>query len=436
MSKWTGRLGSAGKAGKCLEERTGGGVAASPTLKPFSTSRRVASFTACYISSRSVSPYFPLQPALSQASFPRLSYAFSPSRTLLSPLRPVHSPVKALQRPLLRAITSRKSITSHLQGSVSSGKLRKTGQKRREKSLERPANPSFTRLLQCEGHKGAITDFTVLHNTLVTGSTDYSLSYWTLPDLSPSPYHTIYPYPSRLQPTYTVQRAHKGPIWALQSLPGSKVATSGGDCRVKIWSGLDITQIFSPEVIIRALITPNNRQNEVLIGAGGEGTILTWDIETGKCIFERKSGHKGAIRCLIPVETDTYASGGEDFSISLWDIRTRAPVLALPGHTDTVLSLYSSPNNSLTSGSEDRTIGVWDVRVGTRLETGLVGERVNSVEPWAGRVLCAGLSLTIYKSDSTNSLQLDEGELLKVKASDLIYTSSRSCRLCIWALSP
>lgn len=333
----TGKLGTAGKTGKYWEQRSGT-VDSSPTLLPRSTSSRVASFTARKISSRSSSPYFPLQPAFSQPSFPRLSHAFahiSPSRALpgLSPLRP-NSPAKALQRPLLRPITCGKSITAPLQNSVSAGKLGKTAQRSREKVQERPVGPSFTRLLQCEGHQGAVTDFTFLQNSLVTGSTDYSFSGWTLPDLSPSPYHTIYPYPGRIQPIYTVRAAHKGPIWAVQSFAGNKVVTSGGDCRVKVWSGVDILRIFAPKVLIRALLTPNYSQNGVLIGAGGEGTILAWDVETGKCLFQRRIGHHGAIRCLISIGTETYASGGEDRSITLWDVRTHSPVAALPGHTD------------------------------------------------------------------------------------------------------
>jgi WD40 repeat protein len=184
-------------------------------------------------------------------------------------------------------------------------------------------------------------------------------------------------------------------------------------------------------VAIRALVVSNG----AIIGAGGEGMAVMWDIETGKCIFQHRYGHHRLIRCLIPIGNETYASGSEDCSLSIWDPRSLYPVALLSGHTDTVLSLCLGQQNCLISGSEDGTIAIWDIRAGKRLEKGVIGERVNDVEMWNGQVLCAGQGLSVYETGKMRKIQLEEGEILKVKAlpTDLIYTSSRSCRLSIWS---
>ena len=433
MSVRPGEWRTARGPGKTLEEKTAEIAASSPSLLQIPMSRRVASFAGHQPLPRSSSPYFPLNSAFSQPSLLHFSHirAFShispvPVLPTLSPLRPLPTrfPAKSLKKPSLRAMTSRQASPAYLSGSVSTAKLGKRAQ-RHSQGWEKP----FDRILRCEGHRGAVTDFTSF--PLVTVSADYSLAFWALPDLTPSPYHTIYPYSDSIQPLHTVRRAHKGPIWTVENAQNGQIVTAGGDCRVKIWAGTDLIRIMRSAVAIRALVVSNG----AIIGAGGEGMVGMWDIETGKCIFQHRYGHHRMIRCLIPIGSGTYASGSEDCSVSIWDPRAIYPVALLSGHTDTVLSLCLGRQNSLISGSEDGTIAIWDVRAGKRLEKGVIGERVNDVELWNGQVLCAGQGLSVYEAGKMRKIQLEEGEILKVKAlpTDLIYTASRSCRLSIWS---
>jgi WD40 repeat protein len=57
------------------------------------------------------------------------------------------------------------------------------------------------------------------------------------------------------------------------------------------------------------------------------------------------------------------ASGSDDNTIKIWDLKTRSLEATLEGHTETVLSVNFSPDGTkLASGSGDLTIKIWDLK--------------------------------------------------------------------------
>jgi hypothetical protein len=65
---------------------------------------------------------------------------------------------------------------------------------------------------------------------------------------------------------------------------------------------------------------------------------------------------------------DLMATAGEDKTVRLWDVATRAPRAVLRGHTDFVHRLaFSADGKLLASGSSDKTVRFWDVRTGEPL---------------------------------------------------------------------
>jgi Prp8 binding protein len=56
-------------------------------------------------------------------------------------------------------------------------------------------------------------------------------------------------------------------------------------------------------------------------------------------------------------------SGGIDNDIKVWDMRRKAVVYSMLGHTDSISSLRVSPDSqSLLSNSMDSTVRTWDIR--------------------------------------------------------------------------
>ncbi|CAD8167197.1 unnamed protein product [Paramecium pentaurelia] len=75
-------------------------------------------------------------------------------------------------------------------------------------------------------------------------------------------------------------------------------------------------------------------------------------------------GHSSSVRsaCISP-DGNTLASGSNDKSIRLWDVKTGQQQAKLDGHENWVASVCFSPDgNTLASGSYDNSIRLWDVK--------------------------------------------------------------------------
>ncbi|MHB8954469.1 MAG: WD40 repeat domain-containing protein [Pirellulaceae bacterium] len=83
------------------------------------------------------------------------------------------------------------------------------------------------------------------------------------------------------------------------------------------------------------------------------------------------AGHTAAVYSVVfSPDGKTLASGSEDNTIKLWDVKTGIITATLEGHTKTIWSVAFSPDGkTLASGSEDKTIKLWDVKTGKNTAT-------------------------------------------------------------------
>ena len=141
--------------------------------------------------------------------------------------------------------------------------------------------------------------------------------------------------------------------------------------------------------------------------------IHIWDTQTNtKQILK---GHEGYIACLAYSPDDKIiASGSNDQTVRLWDVKTGKHIRTLTGHQDNITFLSFSPDGStLISVSRDMTINFWDITSGElKLPfaiQGVISDNIETKEkikktffsPDQSILITAGESRTIHLWDST-----------------------------------
>jgi DNA-binding CsgD family transcriptional regulator len=109
----------------------------------------------------------------------------------------------------------------------------------------------------------------------------------------------------------------------------------------------------------------------VLLASGSQDqSIKLWDVRRGYC-HSTLQGHSGYIYSVAFSPDGTLlASGSQDQSIKLWDVRTGQCRSTLQGHAGWVRSVaFNSDGKTLASGSNDQSIKLWNVRTGQCLST-------------------------------------------------------------------
>ncbi|QJB43342.1 hypothetical protein HGD76_02975 [Dolichospermum flos-aquae CCAP 1403/13F] len=109
---------------------------------------------------------------------------------------------------------------------------------------------------------------------------------------------------------------------------------------------------------------------QTLASGSDDKTIKLWNVKTGN-LLQTLSGHSDmVISVAYSPDGQTLASGSYDNTIKIWDVKTGNLLQTLSGHSRSVWSVaYSPDGQTLASGSWDNTIKIWDVKTGNLLQT-------------------------------------------------------------------
>ncbi|KAJ2553092.1 Small subunit (SSU) processome component, partial [Coemansia sp. RSA 1933] len=111
------------------------------------------------------------------------------------------------------------------------------------------------------------------------------------------------------------------------------------------------------------------------------GTVVHWDVRTGKQLARLRTGIDGARRLLVAATP--MASSEEQqhvvvasHKIELWDMATASRIQAWPGHTAPIHSLlWAADQTALVSAADgDRHVQVWDAVDATRARAALAAD--------------------------------------------------------------
>lgn len=111
-----------------------------------------------------------------------------------------------------------------------------------------------------------------------------------------------------------------------------------------------------------------------LASASDDGTVRTWDAETG-ALQKTLEGHTSAVHSVtFSRDKRRLASASWDNTVRIWDSKTGALQQTLEGHTRGVNSVaFSRDGRRLASASWDNTVRIWDAKTGVRQQTLEIG---------------------------------------------------------------
>ncbi|MDO4575276.1 MAG: WD40 repeat domain-containing protein [Planctomycetia bacterium] len=189
--------------------------------------------------------------------------------------------------------------------------------------------------------------------------------------------YTVYVWDVKTQESVLQGVGHSLSVWTVDFSPDRPtVLTASSDHTARIWEW-------------KARKTARTSQVRVLRGGEGEGhrssitsvcyspdgktlasgsedqTIRIWNVRTGECL-KVLSGHGRSVTsvCYSP-DGKKIASGSRDTSIRIWDVTTGECLKTLSGHVDGITSVcYSPDGKTIASGSWDGRIRIWNARTG------------------------------------------------------------------------
>ncbi len=224
---------------------------------------------------------------------------------------------------------------------------------------------------------------------------------------------------------------HYGRISGVEfSRDGSLLASwslSYEDKTIRLWNvatGRNIQTLTGNNNLIgNVIFSPDG---ETLISGGQDGTVLIWDVSTGKhktltdqgVDTERHAYSNPKMVLMFNSDGSKLATGDKNGIIRLWDASTWKEEQALEGHANAITSIDFSPDDrSIASTGKDGTVRLWDIDTGQQIQS-ISGDREIF---WYVMFYPNGLPLvtevagmhSLYDSEIINLWDLRTGEIIK-----------------------
>jgi WD40 repeat protein/serine/threonine protein kinase len=184
------------------------------------------------------------------------------------------------------------------------------------------------------------------------------------------PGHTVQVRDAQTGKEVGILGRHTMQIWCATFSPDAqKLATASSDGTIKVWGwdpariGTDRQPQFTRDVHADGY---GNRvafsSDSGRLASGGDGyTVNIWDARSGELQHTLRAHTGDVLAVAFSRDSRWLATAGADTTVRIWDTRSWKLAHTLRGHTGLVMSLAFSPDSQrLASGGRDRTMRVWD----------------------------------------------------------------------------
>lgn len=220
------------------------------------------------------------------------------------------------------------------------------------------------------GHAGQVlsVDISPDGKILVSGSIDGTIKTWKL-----DTFKQIRTFGDCFSSDIiNYSRQHINPL--IISRDGQTIINGIANSTIKVWclkTGKTLRTISLPELcywdtyVNSVCLSPE----QAIIASNSQEEIKVWDFDSGE-LRHNLTGHCGMVYCLaISPDGQTLASGCEDYTIKLWNLKTGELIYTLGddqsefrGDTSPVYSVAFSPDGqTLISGQRNGMIKIWRV---------------------------------------------------------------------------
>ncbi|KAK9472683.1 WD40-repeat-containing domain protein [Dipodascopsis tothii] len=227
--------------------------------------------------------------------------------------------------------------------SVASGALIQTVQ--RSSALAAP-------IIQLAGHKGEVyaCRFDGSGQVVASGSQDRTIQLWNVYGGNEN---------------FGQIRGHKGAVLDLAFARDSRsLFSASADATLGVWdvdSGVRVRRHEGHGDMVNS-VAAARRGAEVLVSGSDDGAVGLWDPRTKHAAAYLETDFP-VLAVAFGAAGTTVFSAGIDHAIKAWDLRQRAVVYTLDGHTEAVTGLdVSADDQFLVSNGMDSTVRVWDAR--------------------------------------------------------------------------